>query len=81
MSLDSRLDPKRVLGRSPDQLSPEEATALAGQWIALETYSPQNAALRRIEAIGASVEECIGQLTARGLDPRHFEFRLLKPPF
>lgn len=76
MGLDSQLDPARLFGRSPEALRPREAAALAGKWIALEIYTPQNLALRRIEAVGDSVQECIRQLAARGLDPRRFEFSL-----
>jgi len=77
MGLDSRADPSRLIGRSPETLRPPEAAALAGKWIALEIYTPQNVALRRIEAVGDSVQECIRQLAARGLDPRGFEFTLV----
>lgn len=76
MGLDSRLDPAQLLGRCPEALRPKEAAALAGKWIALEIYTPQNLALRRIAAVGDSVEECIRQLAVRGLDPRRFEFSL-----
>ena len=43
--------------------------ALTGNIIALEIYTPETLPLRRIEAIGDSVPECIGQLQARGLIP------------
>ena len=49
--------------------------------MALELYSPQTLPLRRIEAIGDSAAECARQLAERGLDPRRFEFTLLKPPY
>jgi hypothetical protein len=47
----------------------------------LELYSPATTPLRVIEAIGESPEDCIRQLAERGLDPRHYEFTRLKPPF
>jgi hypothetical protein len=52
-----------------------------GKFIALEIYTPEALPLRRIEAIGDSVEECVRQLTARGHDPAHFEFSRLAPPY
>ncbi|MCS7315015.1 MAG: hypothetical protein RMI94_03435 [Bryobacterales bacterium] len=81
MVLDSRVDPARLIGRSPESLRVEEACALQGKWIALEMYSPDRLPLRRIEAVGDSVEQCIEQLVARGLDPRRFEFIPFVLPF
>ena len=40
-----------------------------------------NLPLKRIEAFGDSVADCIKQLSARGLDPRKFEFQVLTPPY
>ena len=48
---------------------------------ALKLSSPDTLPLRRIEAIGDSVPECIGQLEARGLDRMRFEFTRLVPPY
>ena len=79
MALGSPPDGGPPIGRSLDRLSNREITRLAGQWVALEIYTPATLPLRRIEALGPSDEECINQLTARGLDPRRFEFVLLKP--
>ena len=62
-------------------LTLEERLALTGKTIALEIYTPETLPLRRIEAIGDSVAECIGELQARGLDPMHFEFSRLVPPY
>ena len=70
-----------LLGRSPEDLTLEERTAYARSWIALEVYSPKTTPLRRIEAIGDSVEECIALLRRRGLEPARFEFSRLKPPY
>ena len=74
-------DPQRAIGRSPDRLNLDERRALTGKYIALEIYTPEDLPLRRIEAIGASVEECARQLVARGLDPLRFEFSRLAPPY
>lgn len=71
----------RILGRSPEDLSIEERAAFAASWIALEIYTPQTTPLRRIEAIGAEVAECIAMLRARNLDPAKFEFSRLKPAY
>ncbi len=72
---------ERAIGRNPDQLTLEERTALAGKWIALEIYTPKNLALRRIEAIGDSVADCVRMLQARSLDPAEFEYSILKGPY
>jgi hypothetical protein len=81
MFLNSTIDPARVVGKPPESLTLEEQTALTGKTIALEVYTPESLPLRRIEAIGDSAEECIGQLAARGLDPTKFEFSVVKPPY
>jgi hypothetical protein len=70
-----------VEGRSPEQLSLAELTALEGRVVAVEIYTPETLPLRRIEAIGESAEDCAAQLAARGLDPRRFEFVVLKAPY
>jgi hypothetical protein len=64
----------RFVGREPERLSLQDRKALLGKWIALEVYSPATLPLRRIEAVGDSVGECIGQLRKRGLDTGAFEF-------
>ena len=74
-------DPQRAIGRSPDRLSIQEHRALTGKYIALEIYTPEDLPLRRIEAIGESVQECARQLVARGLDPMRFEFSRLAPMY
>ena len=73
--------PASVIGLSPDSLPPETRLELAGKHIALEIYTPQNLALRRIEAIGDSLEECVRMLKSRGLDPKDFEFTRVSPPW
>ena len=72
---------ERAIGRSPDALSIEEHTELTGKYIALEIYTPAALPLRRIEAIGDSVEECVRMLKARGLDPLRFEYNRLRPSY
>ena len=81
MTAKATKDPQRAIGRSPDRLSLEERRALVGKYIALEVYTPEDLPLRRIEAIGGSVQECVRQLAARGLDPMRFEFTRLAPPY
>jgi hypothetical protein len=78
MSLERRIDPKRALGRSPERLELSELAAWAGLVVALEIYTPETLPLRIIEAIGESAGECVAQLAARGLDPRRFEYVMLK---
>ena len=74
-------DPHRAIGRAPERLSLEQRHALVGKYVALEIYSPQTLPLRRIEAIGDTVDECVRQLAERGLDPTQFEFSRLAPPY
>jgi len=74
-------DTDRLIGRAPDRLPLEDRIRLAGKFIALEIYSPENAALVRIAAIGDSLADCIRMLKHRGLDPANFEFRRLPPPY
>lgn len=81
MSAHAAKDPGRVLGRNPDRLSVAERLSLAGKYVALEIYSPETIPLRRIEAIGDSLAECLRTLRSRGLDSRHFEFSRLAPPY
>jgi len=77
--MDSRFDFSRVIGRSPESLSPKQSLALAGQWMALEIYTPATVPLRRIQALGDSAEDCVRQLSEQGLDPRRFEYVAVKP--
>jgi hypothetical protein len=81
MTLSAAKDPRQALGRNPDRLTLEERMALAGKFIALEVYTPENLALRRIEAIGKTMEECSQMLESRGLNPRHFEFSMISWPY
>jgi len=81
MTASATKDPQRAIGRSPDRLSLEERLALTGKYIAVEIYTPEDLPLRRIEAIGDSVQECARQLAARGLEPIRFEFSRLAPPY
>lgn len=81
MTATAAKDPKRAIGHAPEDLTLEERLALSGKIIALEIYTPDTLPLRRIEAIGDSVGDCVGQLRARGLDPLHFEFTRLTPAY
>ena len=71
----------RVIGRGPDQLSIAERAELAGKYVALEIYTPDALPLRRIEAVGDSVEECVRMLNSRGLNPMRFEFVRITPAY
>jgi hypothetical protein len=70
-----------VVGRSPESLTLPERFELAGQWAAFEIYSPETTPLRRIEAVGARMEDCVRALIERGLDPKGYEFIRLPAPF
>jgi hypothetical protein len=74
-------DPRAAIGRNPDRLTLEERTALAGKYVAMEIYTPEDLPLRRIEAIGDSVNACVRMLKERGLDPMRFEFTRLAWPY
>jgi len=74
-------DPQRAIGRSPDRLTLSERDALTGKYVALEIYTPENLAYRRIEAIGDSLGDCVRMLKSRGLDPAKFEYHRLAPPY
>jgi hypothetical protein len=74
-------DSEQAIGRSPDRLSLDEHVRLAGKYIALEIYTPEVLPLRRIEAIGDSLEECVRMLKKRGLDPALFEYSRIPYPY
>jgi hypothetical protein len=81
MPVSAARDPKQAIGRAPERLTLEERLALTGKFVAVEIYTPEALPLRRIEAIGDSVEDCARQLTQRGHDPARFEFLRLEPPY
>lgn len=70
-----------LVGKAPDQLDLPTREAVAGKYVAMRVYTPQNLALQRIEAAGESVRECVAQLKERGLDPLEYEFSQLNWPF
>jgi len=83
---------KSLVGRAVEDLGLTDRHQYANTWIAFRLYAPPSKVtkdgveypdvrLRRIEAAGTSVEELISQLSARGLDPKEFEFTPLKPPY
>ncbi len=81
MPVSAASDPQQAIGRAPERLTLEERLALTGKFIALEIYTPKDLPLRRIEAIGESVEQCVDQLIERQHDPARFEFSRLEPPY
>jgi hypothetical protein len=70
---------QRAIGRSPESLSLEDRALLVGKFMALEIYSPDTLPLRRIEAIGDNIGDCVRMLQSRGLDPMNFEYSQLHP--
>ena len=83
---------KPIIGRAPEELSISERFQNAGKWVALELYTPPAVKvmekgpevefkLRRIRALGNSVEECMQQLQQAGLDPEQFEYTRLIPAY
>jgi hypothetical protein len=81
MTARAEKDLRQAIGRNPDRLTLEERMTLAGKFVALEVYSPDTLPLRRIEAIGNSMEDCVRMLQSRGLDPRKFEYSILAWPY
>jgi len=81
MAISAASDPQQAIGRAPERLTLEERLALSGKFIALEIYTPEALPLRRIEAIGDSVDQCVAQLNQRKHDPARFEFIRLGPPY
>lgn len=75
------MDFTSLLGTSPEQLSIEQRRLLTGQWAAYLIYTPQNLALRQIEAIGPTVPACVEQLRQRGLNPTDYEFLPFTPAY
>ena len=69
------------MGRSPDDLTLDERIELVGKFIAMEIYTPAALPMRRIEAIGDSIGECVRMLKGRGLEPPRFEYSRLPPPY
>jgi hypothetical protein len=67
-----------LLGRNPDTLSVGERASLAGLWVALREYQPDNLALRRIAACEATPEACREALHRRGEDPTLFQYVLMR---
>lgn len=85
-------DLKNLVGKEVADLTVAERLEYANTWIAFRLYTPTekvtkdgveyvDVRLKRIAAAGKSVEELISQLSARGLDPKEFEFTPLKPPY
>ncbi len=74
------MTPADLIGTELDRLTLKQQIALGGHWIALEIYTRDNLAVRRIAAVGNSAAECVRQLIARGVDPQAYEFRLYKRP-
>ena len=70
-----------LLGRVPDQLTIAERRALVGRWIAIELYDPKTLPLRRIEAEGDSVADCVRQLREKQLPVTNFEFQQIHPAY
>jgi len=70
-----------LLGKPIDGLTAAERWKNAGVWVAIELYTPQSMPLRQIAAAGASAEECLAELSGRGLDPTRFEFVPLGQPY
>lgn len=85
-------DVASLIGRKVEDLSLSERLQYANQWVAFRIYTPPgkvsrdgmeyvDVRVRKIEAAGNSLEECMAQLRHRQLNPAEFEFTILKPPY
>lgn len=85
-------DLKSLVGKAVEDLNVAARLQFANTWVAFRLYNPPqktlkdgveyvDVRLKRIEAAGKSVEDLMSQLSARGLDPKEFEFTPLKPPY
>ena len=72
--MSSNTGTSRLIGRAPERLTAAELREVRNLWAAFEIYSPETTPLRRIEALGATVADCIKSLTERNLDPRKYEY-------
>ena len=81
-----------LVGRAVEDLNLTERWEYANKWVAFRIYHPPgkvtrdgieyvDVRLRRIEAAGRSIEECVSQLRTRNLNPDEYEFTILKPPY
>lgn len=81
-----------IIGRAPEELTIEERFENAGKWMALELYTPTTLSetggrvevdlkLRRIRAVGNSIQDCMARLEQAGLDPKNFEYTQITPAF
>ena len=81
-----------LVGRRVEELSLAERLQYANQWVAFRIYAPPgkvtrdgmeyvDVRVRKVEAAGRSIEECLSQLRRRNLDPSEFEFTILKQPY
>ena len=71
---------ERFIGRTLDNLTYREQLEAAGNWVAVEMYSPLTLPLRAFRAVGRNAAECRAQLRASGLDVTQFEYFPLHRP-
>jgi len=88
----SEVSATALVGRAVEDLNLTERWQYANKWVAFRIYAPPgkvirdgmefvDVRLRRIEAAGKSIEECVSQLRARSRNPAEYEFTILKPPY
>lgn len=81
-----------LVGRAVEDLNLSERWKHANKWVAFHIYTPPGKVTRdgieyvdvrerKIEAAGATPEECTAQLRSRGLNPAEYELTILKPPY
>jgi hypothetical protein len=83
---------KGLVGRRVEELSLTERLQYANKWLAFRIYTPPekvtrdgmeyvDVRVRKVEAAGDSMEECVAQLRRQNLNPAEYEFTILKPPY
>ena len=83
---------KGLVGRRVDELSLAERFQYANKWLAFRIYTPPekvtrdgmeyvDVRVRKVEAAGDSMEECVAQLRRQNLNPAEYEFTILKAPY
>jgi hypothetical protein len=83
---------KGLLGRRVEELSLTERLQYANKWLAFRIYEPPekvtrdgmeyvDVRVRKVEAAGDSMEECVSQLRRQNLNPAEYEFTILKQPY
>lgn len=75
------LTPSSYIGKALERFSLRELRELHGYWLAFERYTPETLPLKRIEAMGPTLNACVQMLVERGLDPANYDFEIYQARF